>query len=120
MAKTHERTLQMMANFIRLHNDGHTIKEIANRNTVVFCIGSDGTIEAPDKPEFPIDDSGYLELKNTLIERDECQDLRIRDITTLARLIKIVAKAERFTLICDSAELEAAFWALIENRQSGH
>ena len=87
-------------------------QEIADRNTVTICVSNDGTIEAPDNPDFLMDDDGYQNLKAEVSEKEECFDLRVRDIVTLARLIKICEKIERFSLICDNADLEKAFWAI--------
>lgn len=88
-------------------------QSISDMTAIVICVYNDGTIEAQENPDFAIIDEGYQELKNGIAEREECLDLRVRDITTLARLIKICEKVEgQLTLVCDVPELEKAFWAI--------
>ncbi len=87
-------------------------EEIEERGTVTICVTSDGVIEAPENPEFVIDDAGYQSVKDTIRDREEVEDLRVREVTTLAKLLKIAEKASRVNLICDSQELEIAFQAL--------
>lgn len=91
-------------------------EEINDLSTVTLCAANDGLIEAPDNPEFVVDVTGYVSVKAEIAEREECLDLTMRQITTLAKLIKVAEKAERFNLICDSEELETAFWAIWNNR----
>lgn len=88
-------------------------QNISDMTAIAIYVYKDGTIEAPENPDFVIIDDGYQELKSDIAEREECLDLRVRDITTLARLIKICEKVEgQLTLICDVPELEKAFWAI--------
>ncbi len=89
-------------------------REIDELSIVTILVGSDGSIEAPEDPNFVIDDSGYQELKTKIADLDECQDLRVREVTTLARLLMVLARTEKFELICDSEELEQAFIAVRE------
>ncbi len=86
--------------------------EIENRETVTFFVFEDGRIEAPDDPDFVIDDEGYQDLKTELSEKEECLDLKLRDIATLARLIVITRDVKIVVLACDNPELEKAFHAL--------
>ena len=86
--------------------------EIEERQKISLFVYDDGRIEAVDKPDFIFDDTGYLDLKPVLSEKAECQDLRIRDIATLARLLTIARNIEKLDLACEASELETAFWAV--------
>lgn len=86
--------------------------EIEKRQTITVYVYEDGRIEAPDNPEFIIDDTGYEELKERLHDREDCQDLRLRDIATLARLLVITRDVDRINLACDTSELEKAYHSI--------
>ena len=80
---------------------------------VTLYVYIDGRIEAPDHPDFILDDEGYPELKKELSERPECLDLRVRDVQILARLLKISDNlGGKVSLVCDVDELETAFRAI--------
>ena len=87
-------------------------QEIEERSMVTIFVTADGNIEAPDNPDFVMNDEGFQDIKPELAEKEECLDLRVRDIATLARLMKICGAVEHLTLICDHTELEKAFWAI--------
>lgn len=89
--------------------------EIETKKTVSLFVFADGRIEAQDRPDLILEDDGYLELKDELLCREECQDLRIRDVTTLARLLKISEHIDHLELACENEELEAAF-ALVRGK----
>ena len=86
-------------------------QEIENRETVTLFIYEDGRIEA-DNPDFVLNDEGYQNLKAELNEREECLDLKLRDIATLARLLIIAKDAKKVALVCENEELEKAFNAI--------
>lgn len=87
-------------------------QEIEERSTVTICVTNDGTIEAVNAEGYTLSDEGYQDLKAELTDRDECLDLRMREIVTLAKLLKMTQTIERIVLICDNPELEKAFWAI--------
>ena len=87
-------------------------QEIEELSRITLCVTADGNIEAPDNPDFVLNDEGYRDVKAEIAEREECLDLRVRDVTTLARLLKICEGVEHLTLICDHAELEKVFWTI--------
>lgn len=87
-------------------------QEIYEKSMVVVYVYKDGIIEAPENPDVVLNDEGYQQIKETVTEREECLDLRVRDITTLARLLKICESINSLTLVCDVPELETAFWAI--------
>ncbi len=86
----------------------HEITELQRVSLYVF---TDGRIESDDL-ELVLDDDGHLELKEKLVSREECLDLRVRDITTLARLLIISEKINHLTLVCENPELETAFMSI--------
>ena len=90
-------------------------EQIRQKKTIPLFVYNDGRIEAPDNPDFEIDESGYEELKEQLIAKEECQDLRVRDIVTLAKLIKVSEKAETISVVCENPDLEAAFALIRES-----
>ena len=90
---------------------GQLRQEIEDRETTTLFVYEDGHIEADD-PGFVLNDKGYQDLKPELSEREECLDLKLRDITTLARLLIIAKDAQRVVLVCDNEELEKAFHAI--------
>lgn len=87
-----------------------TRKLILDRTTINICAYQDGTITTLDEREIAFDESGSDELYQKLLEAKECEDLRVKDIKILARLMKAVehlnAKAE---VICDDQTLEAVY-----------
>ena len=91
-------------------------QKVEELTSVTICVASDGTIEAPDNPDFVINDEGFQAIRSEIAEKDECLDLRVRDVITLARLLKICENIKRVTLICDHEELEKAFWAFRKNQ----
>lgn len=93
-----------------------TIKEvrrqIEEKNRVTLCVSADGVIEAPDNPDFVLEDTGFQTIKAEIQDLDVCLDLTNRDTITLARLLKMCEQVENLILVCDHAELEKAFWAI--------
>ncbi|MBR2543475.1 hypothetical protein IKF03_02685 [Candidatus Saccharibacteria bacterium] len=83
---------------------------ILDNMTINICVYQDGTITTLDEREIVFDESGSDELYQKLLETKECEDLRVKDIKILARLMKAVehlnAKAE---VICDDQKLEAVY-----------
>lgn len=122
--KTYEEVIEKADEIAKMMNEVSSLRreelealervrqEIEARTTIVIYAYGDGTIEAPDSPEFILNDEGYLDIKSKIADREECLDLRVRDITTLARLIKICENVEHLTLICEDEGLEKAFWAI--------
>ncbi|MBR3132206.1 hypothetical protein IKG33_02250 [Candidatus Saccharibacteria bacterium] len=90
-------------------------QEILEKSMIAVYVYKDGIIEAPENPDVALNDDGYQELKETIAEREECLDLRVRDVITLARLLKICESFDALTLVCDVPELEIAFWAIRNN-----
>lgn len=86
-------------------------RQIDNKKVISLFVYQDGNIEAPNDPSFVINDEGHLDLRQELLEREEYLDLRMRDIHTLARLLKVVEHAgERpLDITFESAALEEAF-----------
>ena len=87
-------------------------KKIEEMSTVSIYVFSDGRIGAPDNPDFILEDEGYQVLKDELLTREECLDLRVRDIVTLARLKIISEKAAKFSLVFEDQSLESVYTML--------
>ncbi|MBR3246547.1 hypothetical protein IKF87_01545 [Candidatus Saccharibacteria bacterium] len=89
-------------------------QKLAELKRISVCVYNDGVI-APLEEDTPIviDDTGADTICTELFSTVECQELRMKDVRTLARLIAIVKNSSLdFEVICDNAELEKAFGAL--------
>ncbi len=87
-----------------------TRSQIEELSVVTLCVYASGEISPIDGCEIDLDDSGWESTKEVLLVKDDCQELRLKDITTLAKLLMIVEHADsKIEAICDNAELEAAF-----------
>lgn len=91
-------------------------QEIKERRKITIFVYRDGSIEAPDNPDFVVNDEGSGELKLELSERKECQDLRVRDITTLARLLKATERDENLAPEFEDEKLEEVYKAISASR----
>lgn len=93
-------------------------REIEAKKTVTLFVYEDGHIEAPDHPSFVLEEVDSLELKklkNELGDLEECQNLRVCDVLTLARLLIISKGIEHFELVFESVELERVFGLVRDN-----
>ena len=90
-------------------------QEIEELQVVTILVSRDGTIETPEDPDFIQDETGSNALRAEITFLPECEQLRVIDVKTLSRLLRIVKNSERkFRLFCDSEDLELAFWILLE------
>ena len=90
-------------------------QRIVELKAVSLCIYDSGEIATLDERDIVLDDSGYLELYNELLEREECQELRLKDIRALARLICIVRNMGDISVsacVFDNDELEKVYQML--------
>ena len=87
---------------------------------IVICAYTDGTIAPMDESvTVNLDDTGADTLYQELVNREECQELKIREIRTLSKLLKIVENSTlEFEVVCDTAEMEAAYHALAVSADS--
>ena len=88
--------------------------KIDEMSTVIICVDNDGNIEAPDD-EVVLNDEGYEALISGIFEtiKDNSEiDLKMSEIRTLARILKIVERIERFNLIFDNETMESIFWSI--------
>lgn len=86
-----------------------TLDEIEEMSMVTLGVYSSGDISPMDGELVP-DDTGWEVVRDTLITMPECQELRLKDIGTLARLLMIVEHADcKIEVMCDDTELEAVF-----------
>lgn len=85
--------------------------QIEDLEKIEICVYLDGTIAPIEDQPLRLDDTGSDELYATLIEDERCQNLRLKSIRTLARLIKIVEHSSRkIEILFDYVELESAFY----------
>ena len=93
-----------------------TRKKIQELTTVTLCVYASGEIAPMDGRKIELDDSGWKGIRDELLMSDECQELRIKDVATLGRLLAIVKNVEKegfkIEVICDSSELEKVFQKL--------
>ena len=82
------------------------IKELSK---VVVFVYADGSITA-ENLDVNLDDTGSDELYRSLFEKDECGELRAKEIKTLARIVMISKHLpENTEVVFDNAEIEGVF-----------
>ena len=92
-----------------------TRRQIEELSVVTLCVYDSGEITILDECEVDVelDDSGWKVRRDYLLSLEECQELRLRDISTLAKLLKIAEHIEcKVEVVCDNSELEKAFQKL--------
>ena len=89
----------------------HAIRERINELTVVrLMIRADGTVEALNDPDLTLDDNGQEEVYAALMHDAAYEDLRVREIRLLARVVCIARNAERqVEAEFEAEELDAAY-----------
>ena len=90
--------------------------QISEQKHITLCVYLDGTISPYDEGRvFNLDDSGYESLFLSLAQDDECSNLKIAEVKTLARLITGIRNASdlTFEVICENQELERVYKAVI-------
>lgn len=89
------------------------LQEIEELSTVTILVSDDGTIEAPEDPDFVIDDEGWEPLVDQILKHEACRPLFVYELDILARLLQVIKHSERsFTLGCDSDRVQKAFWKI--------
>ncbi len=87
--------------------------EIESIRIVPLFVCADGEISAANDPDLLLNDSHSDQIYHFLLDRVECQELRICDIKTLSRLFAILsASNRRFEPYFDDPKVETAFLAL--------
>lgn len=92
-----------------------TRKAIAELKVITLCVDATGEITTLDDRKIVLDESGSDEMYQTLIQKNECQELRLKDIRILARLLSVVShlKAEhKLEYLFDNEDLEVVFQLL--------
>lgn len=91
-----------------------TRQSIQALSTIIVCAYENGTIEPlEDANGFKPDESGSDQLCTDLLTRAECEDLRLKDIRILSRMLSIVSNANRIIEpIFENVALEPFFQAL--------
>lgn len=76
---------------------------------VVIYVYDDGTI-ASENPEIILDDSGNEDLYLILRENAECENLRLKEIKILAKVLQIIKHlSDNYEIVFDNAEIEEVF-----------
>ena len=90
-------------------------QEIKAKTVIEVFVYTNGDIELVDATaSVPLDDSGSEEIYSDLIGRDALQDLRIRDIRTLSRIVRIVSNSGlRIRPTFEDDSLEPFFQSLV-------
>lgn len=87
-----------------------TKRQILEHMRVTICAYRDGTIATMEESDVVLDDAGSDELYQELLGMKECEELRLKDVKVLARLIAIVRNSTLKTeVICDDQSLETVY-----------
>lgn len=90
-----------------------TRSRIEELSVITLCVYDSGEISLMDNCDVELDDSDWKSRRDILLTLDECLELRLKDIGTLARLLKIVERLDcKVEVACDNSELENAFQKL--------
>lgn len=83
--------------------------EIKELEKLTIFVYDSGVIEA-DRKDVLLDDSGSEELYKLLLQREDCGELRLKEIKTLARLLEIVQHLKvNVEVECDNEELKRVY-----------
>lgn len=79
----------------------------------------DGKIECFDHPELEFDDTGYEEVYDRLLKKPECQELKLKDVQILARLLRIMETSPaKINVAFDNEDLELVFMLITESEST--
>ncbi|MBR3236382.1 hypothetical protein IKF92_01745 [Candidatus Saccharibacteria bacterium] len=100
-ADVHDKKVALMETRQRIHE----------LELITLCVYESGEITAEGERRVELNDSGSEKLRNTLLKMEECQNLRVKDVGTLAKLIAIVKnlKTSKYEVVCDEPEIERIF-----------
>lgn len=89
--------------------------KIAEFETVVLLCDEEGQFELFEcARQFEFDDSGYETLYADMITQEEYQDLRVKDIRSLAKATRIMINSNsKLEILFDNPELEPVFASLV-------
>lgn len=87
-----------------------TRARIEELSTLTLCVYASGEIAPMEGCDFTFNDTDWESTRDVLLLKDECQELRVKDVGVLARLLMIVEHADcRVEIVCDDDKLEKAF-----------
>lgn len=89
-------------------------QSIESLETITICVYTDGRIEPLEETDTQLDETGSDELYHEIITQSptQCQDLRLRDIKTIARLRAIITNStHHIELLFDDITLETHYLA---------
>ena len=92
--------------------------EIENLHIITLGIYASGEIKIEEGLEFELDDTSFETLFSELISDPVCEDLRVRDIRTLARLVAIERNATwGIELVFEDEEVEKIYRAISDTEK---
>ena len=85
-------------------------EEIRKLETVGIVVYNDGTIAPMDETlDVGLDDTGFEAVLSTLMAEECCQELRVKDIQTVARLMCIIRNSQvELEVIFENDDVELA------------
>lgn len=84
--------------------------------TINICICDDGTISAVD--DQPLDDSGFEEIKQELVDNSDFSEFKVREIVQIARLYCICKNATmRCLLTFDNEDVKTGYDLLVLSKE---
>ena len=88
-------------------------RQIAEATSLPVCVYADGQIEPMDDSPEKLNFAGWKKLYETLLRQKECENLRVRDIQTLAKVLAAVKNCPATVVaVFDDSELEEVFRVL--------
>ena len=90
-----------------------TRQKIEDLEKITIFVYSDGTIKSSNGEVIVLDETETRDLFEELLGKPECEDLRLKDIRTLAKMLVIVERSSmKVEMICDNDNLEKTYLAL--------
>lgn len=85
--------------------------DIQSLSMVAVCVYADGTISLlEERFLLKLNDCGWEDLFSQLVERDECQELKAKDIRLLSKVLCIVKNSQLgFNIVFENSEIEPVF-----------
>lgn len=90
---------------------------IAELEVVTICLSSDGSISILDGPTVELSDKGVDELFPLMIMRGECENLTVREVRSLTRMLCIIKNVEHRTeVLFDDDRIGSAYESLKDTK----
>ena len=89
--------------------------QIRELEITTICAYENGTIEVFEGPEITIDKSGASEIFAQLVERAECENLRVREIKLVSEVIAAMQHAPGVNVIIENPAVAEVYETLMEH-----